>query len=847
MYGHQYRTPPVNSRPDLLPGPWGLPEFPGRPEGVNLAPEPYAYRQPAGSQSSDLSPEEIGALGEERRREWQEGEYLRRPSWTANSDDVMSFEEYISLSPNERLKAINKGDIEYAQAMDYEEGYKQLGPDSYRHLTEPSESLPPLVMDMGKWYPEDQVLPHAYDTDVGSKETFRKRFPGIGPNENPYAYMNRMDEARLKQQGEPFIGDRGAAPPAGQVAPGSTPAEDMIRSQAPQQRQPDFSKISPLPEGEAADFSVTEDDRRRSTAQAFNDPSLWVPGGMMRMPGRETLVRPGDWKDTRMPGPNVASNHPANTLSPMVEEAVKDPKVDQRRLGTYSSGGQVDPNKPAAGASPDMGPGSPSAIRAGEQAIQDRIEASGGRHPMAARSEGQQQLVNPNNPDVTYHKRIMPNGTIRFYGRWKNPSAPGGFEEFDPSQAHVSDQGDGIIRGPDKYMEEQIKHTSISDTDYRLTEKPVEGSDLYEAQAGIRDSVDPMRPPTDEIVTPDDNPPGYQPPLFPEEAEKKRREEVIEKIDQTPLDTSGEISLEQNIFPDENWEFPEPNWNLLEGVQSVYGNPPMPPEPIQIPNQGMGNYPFNTLSATMAAQLRGEGGDRSREPEMLEHFEEMGSFDPDDPHYTDERWAESANRRLEELRTGGGAEETEGIVDEIEGDAPRYTTQTRTRPTWVPPEEYRTANAKKRYIDWLKEQDNWDAERQSPKDWIPPGEYRPIGRNVDIQRSHIRRLQEEGNWNYEYNMPNTWLPEHLRSHSPRAPLQAPPRQVNPENQGQGRGNHRNHRNQAQQGSLMRTGETPSIMSPTAAMADATNPDNPYVSDVGILGKIAQMRRNMRNV
>ena len=283
-------------------------------------------------------------------------------------DEIMSFQEWRKLSANEKLQAINSGEVPHEIAMGYERGdkaYETPGNFTFVPYTEPSDPLPNLVFDSGKWYPEDQILPDAYDTDVGSRDTFSKRFPGIGPNENPYAYMKRMDEARLKQQGEPFIGDRGAAPPAGQGAPGSMPAEDMIRSQAPQQRQPDFSKISPLPEGEAADFSVTEDDRRRSTAQAFNDPSLWVPDGMMRMPGRETLVRPGDWKDTRMPGPNVGYNHPANTVSPEVEAYVKDPEVDQRRLGTYSSGGQVDPNKPAAGPSPFAGPGSPADIRAG--------------------------------------------------------------------------------------------------------------------------------------------------------------------------------------------------------------------------------------------------------------------------------------------------------------------------------------------------------------------------------------------------------------------------------------------------------------------------------------------------
>ena len=57
---------------------------------------------------------------------------------------------------------------------------------------------------------------------------------------------------------------------------------------------------------------------------------------------------------------------------------------DQRFQGAYSGGHSVDPDKPAAGASPDMGPGSPNAIRAGEQAIQDRIESElGGVHPMA--------------------------------------------------------------------------------------------------------------------------------------------------------------------------------------------------------------------------------------------------------------------------------------------------------------------------------------------------------------------------------------------------------------------------------------------------------------------------------
>ena len=58
--------------------------------------------------------------------------------------------------------------------------------------------------------------------------------------------------------------------------------------------------------------------------------------------------------------------------------------ADQRRTGVYSGGHSVDPDKPAAGASPDMGPGSPNAIRAGKQAIQDWIESElGGVHPMA--------------------------------------------------------------------------------------------------------------------------------------------------------------------------------------------------------------------------------------------------------------------------------------------------------------------------------------------------------------------------------------------------------------------------------------------------------------------------------
>jgi len=84
---------------------------------------------------------------------------------------------------------------------------------------------------------------------------------------------------------------------------------------------------------------------------------------------------------------------------------------DQRYVGPYSAGHSVDPDKYSAGASPDMGPGSPHARRTAEQRILDRIENElGGVHPMST----------PLPPEAQARKdaaeAAMPEGMKRYKG-----------------------------------------------------------------------------------------------------------------------------------------------------------------------------------------------------------------------------------------------------------------------------------------------------------------------------------------------------------------------------------------------------------------------------------------------
>ena len=205
---------------------------------------------------------EVDALQEQRRREWQEGQYLRTPSFGGGTGfrNKMSFEDYISLSPNERLKAINKGDIDYGQAMDYEKGYQELGPDSYRHMTEPAQPLPSLVLDGAtrQWYPESQYI-EGPTYDPLDRRPMRQKFPGIG-NMHPYKYMEMQERKRLEQMGEPFIPPPSSQPmselqPPPMAQPGPTPQpewQQMVMDNLPKPG-PAMQLPAPLPDGKPAE------------------------------------------------------------------------------------------------------------------------------------------------------------------------------------------------------------------------------------------------------------------------------------------------------------------------------------------------------------------------------------------------------------------------------------------------------------------------------------------------------------------------------------------------------------------------------------------------------------------
>ena len=177
---------------------------------------------------------------------------------------------------------------------------------------------------------------------------------------------------------------------------------------------------------------------------------------------------------------------------------------DNRRTGVYSSGGQVNPNTPPAGPYGSSNPGRDQK----EKEMAARHEAMG-VHPMNVGARGQHVLTNPDNPSVTYHKRVT-NGRVSYYGRWANPNAPGGYEEFNPYKARVSNQGDGIIQGQDTYFtgtmgredpneprsgyvvkEGQVKidpKTGKPALDASGHQQVVGGSHLHGSQANIRDN-----------------------------------------------------------------------------------------------------------------------------------------------------------------------------------------------------------------------------------------------------------------------------------------------------------------------------------------------------------------------
>ena len=169
------------------------------------------------------------------------------------------------------------------------------------------------------------------------------------------------------------------------------------------------------------------------------DGTLYYPDGSYTRPDGSIYNPPTDPQFSPLGGGTAGTTF-ADQYSTMKGNR------DQRSTGVYSSGGQVDPNTPPVGPYGSSNPGRDKK----EREIAARHEAMG-VHPMNVGARGQHVLTNPNNPSVTYHKRVS-NGRVSYYGRWANPNAPGGYEEFNPYTSKVSNQGDGIIRGQDTYF-----------------------------------------------------------------------------------------------------------------------------------------------------------------------------------------------------------------------------------------------------------------------------------------------------------------------------------------------------------------------------------------------------------
>ena len=158
-----------------------------------------------------------------------------------------------------------------------------------------------------------------------------------------------------------------------------------------------------------SDARIAEDEERVS--QRMSDMKTMDPADYFRKYGDEAsadVIDAGESHGAMLEG-RTSDLQRENEYAQSLLDGTYTP--DQRFQGAYSGGHSVDPDKPAAGASPDMGPGSPNAIRAGEQAIQDRIESElGGVHPMAT----------PLPPEAQARKdaaeAAMPEGMKRYKG-----------------------------------------------------------------------------------------------------------------------------------------------------------------------------------------------------------------------------------------------------------------------------------------------------------------------------------------------------------------------------------------------------------------------------------------------
>lgn len=173
---------------------------------------------------------------------------------------------------------------------------------------------------------------------------------------------------------------------------------------------------------------------------------------------------------------------------------------------TYGKG-EVDPNRPPQG---PYGSSNPRRDQK-QQELADRNEARG-RHPMTERSVGKHILTNPDNPRVTYYKRVGPDGRLSYYGRYEDPNALGGYQEFNPFTSRVSNQGDGVIRGADTYIVGKIEQEQDGDPssgfiktegqiqmdpktgrpklDSSGHQAPVQNSNLHLSQAHFRDKFE---------------------------------------------------------------------------------------------------------------------------------------------------------------------------------------------------------------------------------------------------------------------------------------------------------------------------------------------------------------------
>ena len=202
----------------------------------------------------------------------------------------------------------------------------------------------------------------------------------------------------------------------------------------------------------------------------YPDGSFANPDGSIYNPSGETTVSP-------------LGSGTAGMTSPTMESLAN--STDPRFKGVYSNGGQVDPNRPPQ--SP-FGSSNPERDRK-QQELADRNEARG-RHPMTERSVGTHILTNPNNPRVTYHKRITRDGRVSYYGRYEDPNAVGGYQEFNPYTSRVSNQGDGVIKGQDTYFARQVETGKKGAPKLDASgHQQVKGeSDLYNSQAHVRDN-----------------------------------------------------------------------------------------------------------------------------------------------------------------------------------------------------------------------------------------------------------------------------------------------------------------------------------------------------------------------